>query len=197
MAGRKPGGMPAFSPAPMATWRSTIICAQSWRSAPQDLSPTRFHNSVHNAPAGYWAIASGCMASTNAVSAGPATFGAGLLEAGLLAATESVPVVFAAYDIAASGPLADVVPVRKPLAVAFVLAPRGEHPGVRVRLGNAPGPAAALAPAPGVLHPLHGDNPVAYGLPLLAALARGAAQTLVLPAGPRLNLELEIATWQN
>jgi len=44
---------------------------------------------------------------------------------------------------------------------------------------------------------LHCDNPAAYGLPLLAALARGEAQTLALPAGPQIDLHLEIATWQN
>jgi hypothetical protein len=165
--------------------------------SPQDLSPTKFHNSVHNAPAGYWAIATGCMASTNAISAGMATFGAGLLEAALLAATEGVPVVFAAYDVAACGPLADVISCRSTLGVAFVLAPRREHAGASLRFGLDPVPGSELAPAPALLHPLHRDNPAAYGLPLLTALALGEARTLVLPAGPRTSLNLEISTWQN
>ena len=29
---------------------------------PRELSPTRFHNSVHNAPAGYWTVAAHCHA---------------------------------------------------------------------------------------------------------------------------------------
>src|ERR1035437_1555809 len=30
-------------------------------SSDRALSPTRFHNSVHNAPSGYWGVATGCM----------------------------------------------------------------------------------------------------------------------------------------
>jgi len=37
------------------------LCA-TLTQAPEQLSPTKFHNSVHNAPAGYWAIATGSRA---------------------------------------------------------------------------------------------------------------------------------------
>ena len=56
------------------------IC-QALASNDRQLSPTRFHNSVHNAPAGYWSIASGAMASSSMICAYDASFGAGLLEA--------------------------------------------------------------------------------------------------------------------
>ena len=56
------------------------MCATLAR-APAELSPIRFHNSVHNAPAGYWTIAVGCREPSTAVSAQRASFGAGLLEA--------------------------------------------------------------------------------------------------------------------
>jgi 3-oxoacyl-(acyl-carrier-protein) synthase len=49
--------------------------------APTELSPIRFHNSVHNAAVGYWTIATGCHAPSTAVCAQHASFGAGLLEA--------------------------------------------------------------------------------------------------------------------
>jgi hypothetical protein len=196
MAGREPGSMPAvFASAYGDLPINDYLCATLVQS-PQDLSPIKFHNSVHNAAAGYWAIATGCMASTNALSAGMATFGAGLLEAALLAATDGVPVVFAAYDVAACGPLADVIPCRSALGIALVLAPRRERAGASLRLALDP-LAPELAPDQALLHPLHRDNPAAYGLPLLTALARGEARTLVLPAGPRMSLYLETSTWQN
>src|SRR5258708_21335611 len=47
----------------------------------RQISPTRFHNSVHNAPAGYWGIASGAMATSSVLCASDASFGAWLLEA--------------------------------------------------------------------------------------------------------------------
>jgi len=45
------------------------------------VSPTLFHNSVHNAAPGYWAILARRFAASTTVTAGPATFEAALLEA--------------------------------------------------------------------------------------------------------------------
>jgi hypothetical protein len=171
------------------------LCA-TLAQAPEQLSPTKFHNSVHNAPAGYWAIATGCMASTTALSAGDYTFAAGLFEAALLAQSEDAPVLFAACDLAASGPLADVVSCRTPFAVALVMSPRRDRGGAALRLTSHAGPGV-LAPEPALLHAVSGDNPLARSLPLLVALARGQGQAFALQAGPRLYLELEISPWLN
>jgi hypothetical protein len=45
------------------------------------LSPTQFHNSVHNTTAGYWAILNQCQAASTALAAADDTFAMGLLEA--------------------------------------------------------------------------------------------------------------------
>ena len=45
------------------------------------LSPTQFHNSVHNTTSGYWTILNGCRAPTTAIAAVDDTFAMGLLEA--------------------------------------------------------------------------------------------------------------------
>ena len=45
------------------------------------LSPTQFHNSVHNTTAGYWSILNHCRAPTTAIAAVDDTFAMGLLEA--------------------------------------------------------------------------------------------------------------------
>lgn len=45
------------------------------------VSPTLFHNSVHNAAPGYWAILARRLAASTTVTAGPATFEMALLEA--------------------------------------------------------------------------------------------------------------------
>ena len=44
------------------------------------VSPTRFHNSVHNAAAGYWSIATGSQQASTSLSCYDATFVAGLVE---------------------------------------------------------------------------------------------------------------------
>src|SRR5450830_1715687 len=43
----------------------------------RQISPTRFHNSVHNVAAGYWSIATGAMTTSSVLSAFDASFGAG------------------------------------------------------------------------------------------------------------------------
>jgi hypothetical protein len=45
------------------------------------VSPTLFHNSVHNTPAGYFSIATGIQTASVSLSAGDNTFSAGLIEA--------------------------------------------------------------------------------------------------------------------
>jgi hypothetical protein len=55
------------------------IC-KTLASEDRQISPTRFHNSVHNAPAGYWSIATGAKTPISVLCAYDASFGAGLLE---------------------------------------------------------------------------------------------------------------------
>ena len=193
MTGRDPRDLPnVFASAFGDLAINDYLCATLARS-PQDMSPTKFHNSVHNAPAGYWSIATGCMESSTAISAGAATFGAGLLEAALLAQRESRAVLLAAYDIAAVGPIADIVPCRTAFGVALVLAPASPRAVAHLRVQPQHAATTELASAAGVLHACHRDNPAARGLPLLAALARREPQTLMLAAGACVNLRMEIS----
>ena len=75
--------------------------------APAELSPIRFHNSVHNAAVGYWTIATGCHAPSTAIAAQAASFGAGLLEAASQVLTEQRAVLLVCSDGAGSWPLAE------------------------------------------------------------------------------------------
>ncbi len=64
----------------------------------RQLSPTRFHNSVHNAPAGYWSIATRAMATSNVLCAHDGSFAAGLLESLCQVVVDRVPTLLIAYD---------------------------------------------------------------------------------------------------
>lgn len=167
------------------------LCATLVRAS-GEVSPTKFHNSVHNAAAGYWAIASGCMRASTAVSAGATSFGAGLLEAAVRACGESEPVLLVVYDIAASGPLRDTIASRSAFSAAFVLAPWLPRAVARARLQVGAG-VATLAPMPPLLHASHAGNPAAASLPLLAALARRKTAALRIAAAPSLHLDMEIS----
>lgn len=195
MANRDPCELPnVFASAYGDLAINDYLCSTLAR-APHDVSPTRFHNSVHNAPAGYWSIATGCMASSTAISAGDASFGAGLLEAALLAQRGACAVLLAAYDVAAVGPLADVVPCRTAFGVALVLAPPSPRTKALMRVRAESAATAELAPEATVLHASYRDNPAARSLPLLTALALREPRTLKLAAGPALDLHMEILPW--
>ena len=161
--------------------------------APLDVSPIRFHNSVHNAPAGYWSIATGCMRSSTAISAGDETFGAGLLETALVAADSGEPALLAAYDVPAVGPLGDIIRSRTKLGIGVLLATTHPNPLARIRVRTRTGTAPRLASDASVLHASHQENPAAQGLGLLQALARKEPGVVRIAAGPRLMLEMEIA----
>ncbi len=83
------------------------------------VSPTHFHNSVHNAPAGYWAIAAKAQRSSSSLSACDESFAAGLIEAASFILVEQQPVLFVAYDYPAPAPLDSARHLEAGFAVAM------------------------------------------------------------------------------
>lgn len=162
------------------------------------ISPTRFHNSVHNTPAGYWSIATGSRAASTSLCAHDSSFAAGLLEAAVQADREREPVALIAYDVCYPAPLGEVRPIGAAFAVALVLAPilaPEPTPAAFARIGISPGPAtgAETVFANPALEHLRRNTPAARGLPLLAAIARGAAETVTLACLDDMELALDIA----
>lgn len=167
------------------------MCA-TLAQAPAELSPTRFHNSVHNAAVGYWTIANGCHAPSTAVCAQRASFGAGLLEAAGQALAGQRPVLLVCSDIGGSGPLAEITGCRQSFGCALVLAPQaGTATLARLELDLQPG-AATDTPLPEPLARWRDGNPSAAALPLLALLAgRGGRCTLAAATGLGLQIDTE------
>lgn len=157
--------------------------ARTLAADPRLLSPTRFHHSVHNAPSGYWAMASGSHAASTALAAFDHSFGAGLLEALVQVACDEAPVLLAGCDTEAAGPLASVNTSRGLLGVALVLAPRA-GPRSRFALRWTLAEAAAANPAirSAAARSL-ATNALADALPLAEALARAGATSLELRCG--------------
>ena len=136
-----------------------------------EVSPTDFHNSVHNAATGYWSIGAHSSAPSTALCAYDASFAAGLLEAACQIATEARPVLLVAVDLPYPPPLAVHRPVRHGFAVALALAP-GSDLEVTVKASSTADPLP--------LKEFEG-NAAAAALPLLAALARSGAASVRLP----------------
>jgi hypothetical protein len=168
----------------------------SGNAVDRQISPTRFHNSVHNAPAGYWSIASGAMASSSVICAYDASFGAGLLEALAQVATAREPAVLIAYDCDYPEPLRRTRPVPDALGIALVLAPeRDERSLARIDVTTTGEHSGRLDDAG--LERLRLDIPAARGLTLLRAIAaQRAGQTgrVVVDYLDDLRLAIEVRT---
>ncbi len=144
------------------------------------LSPTRFHNSVHNTAAGYWSIATGSRAASTSLCCHDDSFAAGLLEAAVQAAAGQCAVALIAYDVPYPAPLHEVRPIGAAFAVALVLAPAETASAVaRIELALRPGSQEPATIAQ-KLEMLRQGTPAARSLPLLAALARRAKADVTL-----------------
>ena len=154
------------------------------------VSPTRFTNSVHNAPAGYWHIAAQSRSASTSLAAYDASLCAGLLEAATQCCASSAAVLLVACDIPYPEPLHALRPLSDVFACALLLVPAGGT-GWPLTLTLGPqGEATHCASA--ALDALRRSIPTARVLPLLEALACDEPRTLRLD-GAGLDLALQVA----
>lgn len=171
------------------------IC-RALASSDRLISPTRFHNSVHNASSGYWSISSGAMASSSVLCARDASFAAGLLEAMTQVLVEQTAVLLVAYDTNYPEPLLSVRPLPDTFGVGLVLAPqRSERSQARWTLE----PAACFTGAAadrlddGALEQVRKSIPAARCLPLVRSVATQGSGEIVLDYLEGLQLAVQVA----
>jgi hypothetical protein len=155
------------------------------------ISPTRFHNSVHNAPVGYWSIAAHAMTPSNVLCAYDGSFAAGLLESACQVAVDAQAAILIASDTAYPHPLNEARPIRNAFGTALVLAPNESARTlacIHVQLTDAPATQLA-SPA---LEAVRLDNPAARALPLLQALAMRREATVVLDYLDDLRVRVDV-----
>lgn len=156
----------------------------------RQISPTLFHNSVHNAASGYWSIATGSRKPSMSLSAFDDTFGLGLLEAALQASLEDLPVLLVCYDFPPLAPIWRHRPLTTPFGVALlmsskpVLKPSAVLGIDYIRTVDG---AATRAESP-ALESMRLGNPAARSLPLLMSLAGRQSTDIVLELGDRRSL---------
>lgn len=146
----------------------------------RQISPTRFHNSVHNAPSGYWSIATGARAASTSLCAFDGSFGAGLLEALTQVMAVQQPVVLIAYDTPYPFPLRSKRPVPDAFGVGMVLGPAATDGDALGRLDVKLGDRASDRLGDPALDALRLSIPAARSLPLLQAIATGTAGEVTL-----------------
>jgi hypothetical protein len=153
------------------------ICA-ALAQTPRIISPTDFHNSVHNAASGYWSIGVGSNAPTTTISAYDASFTTGLIESVALARARGGDVLLVAYDATAPQPLAAKRPIALSAGVALIIGPAGA-PGLGSLDVELAGEAETRC-ADVALEQLRLGNPALRALPLMELLAARRAGTAVL-----------------
>ena len=154
------------------------IC-QMLASSDRAISPTRFHNSVHNAAAGYWSIATGAMTASSVLCAFDASFGAGLLEALTQIIVDDTRSLLLACDTPYPEPLHSARPIPDAFGVALVLAPQKTAQAM-AQISVSLTDAAADHLHDAALEALRLGIPAARSLPLLRSIAQRQTTRVVL-----------------
>lgn len=183
MAGRPPGGMNGVFASANGDGSLVHAILETLADPAGQVSPTEFHNSVHNAPAGYWSIGAAAPGAVSSLGCHDSSAAAALLRAAAEAEVGGLPVLLCLYDMPLPEPLASVRPTRFTFGAALVLVPSPEAGALaRLRLDWCDVPRQAPTPPRlPALSALHLANPAAGLLPVLEALAAGTTSALALP----------------
>ncbi|MEO8848867.1 MAG: beta-ketoacyl synthase chain length factor [Casimicrobiaceae bacterium] len=150
---------------------------------PVAVSPTLFHNSVFNAPAGYTSIAHRLTGPSTSICAGEHTFAVALIDAVDQVLEDGCMVLLVAVDIAYPQSLASMHASVPSFACALLLCP-SDSVLTCVHGSLAIAPAAAVDAPPPIALPSwsrHWSRATAAAvLPLLAVIAGGAPAVLPL-----------------
>lgn len=158
----------------------------------RQISPTRFHNSVHNAAAGYWGIATHAMAPCQVLCAFDASFGAGLLDALGQVIVDRQPTLLIAYDSEYPEPLHAKRDTPDCAGIALLLT-RDKPANALAQISVRPATAPAEHLADAALERLRTTIPAMRALPLLQKLARGEAGSVCLDYLAPMQLAIDIA----
>jgi hypothetical protein len=165
------------------------LCEALAEPAPE-ISPTRFANSVHNAAAGYWSIATSAMQPSTVLCAYDGSFCAGLLEALVQVAVDEERILLVSYDADYPPPMRAKRPVPDAFGTALLLTPRREAGSLaRLTAALCNEPVDRLAEP---LESLRRSNPAARSVPLLRRLALGGRARTVLEYLDGLSLAVDI-----
>lgn len=155
------------------------LCEELAVPEPQ-ISPTKFHQSLHNSVAGYWDIVTHSHTASTSISAQDYGFVSGFLEAGLQAILEQQPVLLVFYDLNPTAPMDVCNPVWQWIGIGLVITPQPQANALaNIKLCIEESPSAITSMNNITLEKFRQQNPAALGLPLLQALAKRNDTTVI------------------
>lgn len=157
------------------------ICQELCTEAKQ-ISPSQFHNSVHNSAAGYWGIGVSSQKPSISLSAYDWSFAVGLLEALMLLEDGASKVLYLCYDDAVVSPLNARRNIDQPFSVAMVLsAEKSSNTMFKISMEQLGVELSESQCSDAALETLRLANPAARCLPLLSLAANKSSDTINLP----------------
>lgn len=158
------------------------------------VSPTKFHNSLHNSASGYWSIACNSNAPIQALAAGPYTFAVGLLEAAMYARIEAAPALLVNYELEPPAELIELMKSKYSFGSAFYISPE-KNSNTRAKLTLSVAKHAEITTMKNsTLESLRSVNNAAISLSVLQALSDKGTQEVTLPYTQKQQLKIVIET---
>jgi hypothetical protein len=158
------------------------------------VSPTKFHNSVHNAAVGYWCIASGAHQPSTSIACHDYSFAAALIKATAQVVTESNPVLLCVFDAPFPEPLNEKRPIAPAIAISLILVPETLAAPNQIELSVQWDQLDPPFETTTGLDDMANGNPAGAGLRLLDALAR---KTKRAPVPYLRGSQIGISLWQS
>ncbi len=165
----------------------------------KELSPTKFHNSVHNAAAGYWTISTGCEKAANSVAGFENSVSVTLLEGMIQCVEENKPILLTFFDAPVSQVLTDIMGPGDSFACSIVIVPESfasqsdytKKITATLELANCEWPA--LNVCSDVIKASYTNNPSARVIPLLELLVgESGSNTIELPLSEQTALSVRV-----
>ncbi len=158
------------------------------------ISPTKFHHSLHNSAAGYWAISMDSKLNSSSITAGDMSFSAGLLEAALQT-LEKQPVLLVIYDLDPAPPMDVCNPTFAWMGVAMVLSPeKSIHSLTECNVEIVSSIKKADKMSDPLLEAFRLGNPAAASLPLLQTLACNQNREIIFDYFSSQKIKLSLKT---
>lgn len=171
--------------------QNTDNMCRTLADSPRALSPTRFHNSVHNAATGYWAIATGAHSPASAISAYDNSAGMVILEASSQVIAENTPVLAVVQELAAPNAYRPFYEAEHPFSAALLMQPRASGASPLASLSVNVQPRSDAQTSLEQRSAYYADpNFAADILPLLVAIDANDGQRVELSISPHLLLEV-------
>ena len=177
----------------------TDYMCKTLASEHKELSPTKFHNSVHNAPAGYWTISTKNMFAANSVAGYEQSVSLTLLEAMVQCESENVPIMVTFYDAPVSEILRPLLVNQEAFAFSVIVYPQSyDIDGLSLKAkvdGLTLKQWPELTTSNTYIKALYSDNPSAKILCLAELFANKdkGAQSLNMPLSTGTSISFEVA----